>query len=87
MKGSIYYPLLSCTFLQLTDTSLALNVGKFASYLFKHPDFVNGVSGIKSALSDVIERMEQEVIRGRIKNGLFYLFHTVVHIISHILIS
>lgn len=37
--------------------------GKFASYLFKHPDFANGVSGIKSALSDVIVRMEQEVIR------------------------
>ena len=38
--------------------------GKFASYLFKHPSFPDGVSGIKAALTDVIARMETELIDG-----------------------
>jgi hypothetical protein len=34
---------------------------KFASYLFKHPDFAGNV---KSALTDVIARCEAEILRG-----------------------
>lgn len=34
---------------------------KFASYLFKHPDFA---SNVKSALTDVIARCEAEILRG-----------------------
>jgi len=37
--------------------------GKFANYLFKHSEFGNGASGIKAALTDVIARMETEVLR------------------------
>ena len=34
---------------------------KFASYLFKHPDFAGNV---KTALTDVIARCEAEILRG-----------------------
>ena len=34
---------------------------KFASYLFKHPDFAGNV---KAALTDVIARCEAEILRG-----------------------
>ncbi len=37
--------------------------GKFANYLFKHPEFENGVEGMKTALRDVIARMETEILR------------------------
>ena len=40
--------------------------GKFANYLFKHSEFGNGASGIKAALTDVIARMETEVLRGKL---------------------
>lgn len=36
---------------------------KFASYLFKHPDFAGNV---KTALTDVIARCEQEILRGKL---------------------
>jgi serine/threonine protein phosphatase PrpC len=40
--------------------------GKFASYLFKHAEFGNGKAGIRLALTDVIARMETEVLRGEL---------------------
>jgi hypothetical protein len=36
---------------------------KFASYLFKHPEFAGNV---KTALTDVIARCEAEILRGKI---------------------
>ena len=45
--------------------------GKFASYLFKHPEFEKGIQGIKAALTDVIARMETEVIRGKQNFDIF----------------
>lgn len=35
---------------------------KFATYLFKHKDFA---TDIKSALTEVIDRCEQEILRGK----------------------
>jgi len=37
--------------------------GKFANYLFKHPEFSGGRSGMETALKDVIGRMETEILR------------------------
>lgn len=36
---------------------------KFASYLFKHPDFAGSFDDVKKALTDVIARMETEILR------------------------
>jgi len=57
--------------------------GKFASYLFKHAEFGNGKAGIKAALTDVIARMETEVLRGELNYPLIYF----IVVFSHNLLS
>lgn len=37
--------------------------GKFANYLFKHPEFAGDSAGMQVALKDVIARMETEILR------------------------